>query len=247
MTIGIYCIVNKKTGQKYIGQSINLEKREKTHFWKLKKNIHPNQPLQNSWNKYGETNFSFETLERIQDSPFVQKILDNREKFYIKKFDTYKNKKHYNLTPGGDFNPSRLPEIQKKLSENHADFRGENNPMFGKKHCEESKRKMSENHVDCNGKNNPMFGKKHKKATKKKMSMKKNSSGVFHVGKQVSNKTKQGFVWIYTKPDRNKISCVDLIKLKEKVLSNNYEWEVIDEKKLKILCEEHGYNFDRLL
>ena len=110
-----------------------------------------------------------------------------------------------------------------------------------------AEKKMSENHVDFNGENNPMFGKKHNKNTKKKMSMKKNSSGIFHVGKQISVKTKQGFIWIYTKPDRTKFSCVNLIKLKEKVLLNNYEWEVIDKRKLKALCEEYEYEFDRLL
>lgn len=34
-------------------------------------------------------------------------------------------------------------------------YDGENNPMYGKVHSKESKNKMSKNHYDCSGKNNP--------------------------------------------------------------------------------------------
>lgn len=37
-------------------------------------------------------------------------------------------------------------------------FSGNGNPFFGKSHTEESKRKISMNHSDCRGSNNPMFG-----------------------------------------------------------------------------------------
>ena len=44
------------------------------------------------------------------------------------------------------------------MSENHPDVSGENHPLYGKKHSEESKRKMSENHPDVSGEKNPMYG-----------------------------------------------------------------------------------------
>lgn len=43
-----------------------------------------------------------------------------------------------------------------KMSANHADIRGENHPMFGRKHTEESKLKMS---LAKRGNNNPAYGK----------------------------------------------------------------------------------------
>ena len=49
-------------------------------------------------------------------------------------------------------------------------FAGENNPMYGKKHSEETRKKMSEHHADVSGENNPFYGKKHSEETRKKMS-----------------------------------------------------------------------------
>jgi len=77
---------------------------------------------------------------------------------------------------------------------------GENNPMYGKKHSEDTKQKMkkirtgkkhSENTIKKlktikkpSGENNPMYGKKHSEDTKQKMSEKAK-------GRKFSNETKQ--------------------------------------------------------
>lgn len=55
--IGIYKIVNKATGQCYVGQSQRAKKRLREHFRLLKLNKHTNQKLQKSYNKYGAANF----------------------------------------------------------------------------------------------------------------------------------------------------------------------------------------------
>ena len=39
------------------------------------------------------------------------------------------------------------------------DMLGKNNSFYGKKHSEKTRQKMSDNHYDCSGKNNPSFGK----------------------------------------------------------------------------------------
>lgn len=59
---GIYEIRNVITNDFYIGSSRNCGKRFSTHYRELKLGIHDNSKLQNSWNKYGETNFYFSTL-----------------------------------------------------------------------------------------------------------------------------------------------------------------------------------------
>lgn len=74
-------------------------------------------------------------------------------------------------------------ETRRKISENHADVSGENNPMYGKHHSDETRKRMKvlNSHVasdelrkkrseNATGENNPMYGKHHSDETKKKIS-----------------------------------------------------------------------------
>lgn len=56
-TCGLYKLVNKVTGQCYVGQSQRIKKRIKEHFRLLRQNKHTNTHLQNSYNKYGAEAF----------------------------------------------------------------------------------------------------------------------------------------------------------------------------------------------
>lgn len=93
----IYQIINKITGERYIGQTINLQERKNKHFQSLKNNKHPNFKLQNAWNNYGEDNFDFVYEEfNVRD----KEELNCLEIEYIAKFNSYYA--GYNLTRGGD-------------------------------------------------------------------------------------------------------------------------------------------------
>lgn len=94
MTIGIYKIENKINKKKYIGQSMNIEKRWKKHRYLLNSNKHHNQYLQNAWNKYKEKCFIFNIIEVCDPD-----IINDREQYWIDKFDSYNN--GYNLDKGG--------------------------------------------------------------------------------------------------------------------------------------------------
>ncbi len=85
---GIYCIINTKNQKKYIGSSKNIYQRLLKHRALLRKNMHENKKLQNSWNKHGEEVFQYFILEFC-----TEKILIEREQFYI---DTLKP--WYNIT-----------------------------------------------------------------------------------------------------------------------------------------------------
>lgn len=92
----IYQIINKVDGRRYVGQTINLQKRKNTHFSQLRKGTHPNDLLQKAWDDWGEESFSFVYEEyEIEDSNF----LNNKEIEYIKKHNSYLD--GYNRTPGG--------------------------------------------------------------------------------------------------------------------------------------------------
>jgi hypothetical protein len=89
---GIYKIYCKETNKYYIGQSVNVESRLKTHLNELKNNKHINQELQSDFNSYGEDSFIF---EKIKDSE--EQFLNMFEKYYMEYYDSLEN--GYNVVP----------------------------------------------------------------------------------------------------------------------------------------------------
>lgn len=109
MSCGIYKITNLINGHSYIGQSVNIEQR-----WSREKYIAftPTEKgyemtISEAFRKYGLKNFAFEILEECSISE-----LNEKEQYYIKKYDTYKN--GYNSTLGGqtisEFFRKKIPE-----------------------------------------------------------------------------------------------------------------------------------------
>ena len=92
MKCGIYKIYNNKNGKFYIGSSKNIENRWKRHKIRLSRNYHPNQHLQASWNKYGESAFELNIIEECLE----EKLLE-REQYYINYTDCTNKKIGYNI------------------------------------------------------------------------------------------------------------------------------------------------------
>lgn len=97
MACGIYKITNKKNGNSYIGQAIDIKTR-----WskECSRAFSPNskeyeKTLSRAFRKYGIDNFTFEIIEECD-----KLALDDREKYYIQLYDTYFN--GYNETTGGN-------------------------------------------------------------------------------------------------------------------------------------------------
>ena len=92
----IYSITNKLNGKKYIGKTVGeIEKRWREHIRDSKKRRCEKRPLYSAMRKYGESNFFVEQIEECADAK-----LSEREKYWIQKYNTYKN--GYNATLGGD-------------------------------------------------------------------------------------------------------------------------------------------------
>ena len=130
---GIYCIENVINHKKYIGQSIDIKSRWRTHKSELRRNNHENDYLQKAWNKYGEENFQFYILEEC-----VVDNINDMERYYIVLYDTTNRRFGYNLESGGTMYKTLSDSTKRKISENHADMSGENNPMYGIKMSQES-------------------------------------------------------------------------------------------------------------
>ena len=94
---GIYIITNKINNKVYIGQSVDIRTRWWNHRCELNRNNHYNRHLQGAWNKYGEDNFDFSILEEC-----TQDDLNNREVYWIDKYNSTNPKNGYNLSTGGD-------------------------------------------------------------------------------------------------------------------------------------------------
>lgn len=97
MTCGIYAIQNDINGKIYVGQSRDIEDRWKGHKNSLNKGEGINRHLQNSWDKYGEDNFTFSVLCECATSK-----LNEMEQYYIYCLDTRNPKVGYNKNNGGD-------------------------------------------------------------------------------------------------------------------------------------------------
>lgn len=98
--MGIYKFQNKINGKVYIGQSIQLEQRYKSHL-----NNHNNENLKDyqtkfyrALRKYGFDNFSYEILELSEN--FTKEELNEKEEYWISYYDSFKN--GYNSNNGGD-------------------------------------------------------------------------------------------------------------------------------------------------
>jgi group I intron endonuclease len=108
---GIYSITNIINNKKYIGQSINLERRLCRHIGELIKCSHSNTHLQASFLKYGIQNFEFEIITICDKS-----MLNELEIYYIDLFNSHNNKYGFNKTYGGD-TPNHNLETREKISE----------------------------------------------------------------------------------------------------------------------------------
>lgn len=111
--IGIYKITNVNNNKVYIGQSNNLERRYKEHFiWNLNNKQYIDELIQD----LGKENFSFEIIEECE-----LEVLDEREKYWIKYYNSFYE--GYNKTKGGagDFygNPKLTIDDVKRIRESY--------------------------------------------------------------------------------------------------------------------------------
>lgn len=97
---GIYKWENRINHKCYIGQSIDLNKRLAHHFSNIKNNM-CNNPLYRAIKKYGLENFDVTIIEVLEASDDLKSKLDEREKHYIQKYNSYGGN-GYNQTLGGD-------------------------------------------------------------------------------------------------------------------------------------------------
>lgn len=127
----VYKITNKVTGKVYIGITNQGAGVRYRHHW-YEARIGESAPIHRSMKKYGEENFTLEILETVD----TYEELKDREKYWIKFYDSMNREKGYNLTEGGDgtFGRMHSEETKDKIRQK----------AIGRKASEETRRKMSE-------------------------------------------------------------------------------------------------------
>ena len=85
----ITCVPN---GRRYVGQSVDIDRRLHQHFYLLRVGRACNQIMQSSWDKYGEESFEAEILEECNESSLV-----DREKHWINTKQTWYSEGGFNI------------------------------------------------------------------------------------------------------------------------------------------------------
>jgi len=170
---GIYKITCIKNKSFYIGSAKNIIFRFNKHKSCLRKNCHINKNLQNSWNKYGEESFMFETIEEV-------KILENlieREQHYI---DTLKPTFNIRLVAHSNLGLKMSDETKKKMRESRKKY-FKNNPGV----IETLRKRMIDNPIKpWLDKKSPNSGKKTPNGVKKKISFAKTTKDILQFDKE---------------------------------------------------------------
>src|SRR3972149_9436038 len=164
---GVYMILNRINGKKYIGSSKDVYNRWNQHLTELRKGKHTKH-IQAAYYKYGEESFVFMVIEIIK---YLDQLTTREQywKDFYKSYDriygyasstlgykhTEKTKKKISLAHNGKINSE---ETRGKISLAN---KGENHPLFGKHHTEETRKRMSLIHI----------GKHPSEETKTKMSL----------------------------------------------------------------------------
>jgi len=127
---GIYQIENQTNGKRYIGSSVNVQRRQANHLSALRHRRHKNPHLQAAFKKYGEEAFAFTILEQVEDSA----QLIPREQYYL---DTLNPEYNIALTAGSNLGRRCSMETLKRMSD----------AQKGKHLSAETRKKISEAHI----------------------------------------------------------------------------------------------------
>jgi hypothetical protein len=90
---GVYAIRNTVNDYELIGSSMRMSRRWDVHLADLRRGIHRNVALQEAWNLYGETCFTFVVIETGHKTPQALKVAEKRL--------IYTRSAYYNAFPYG--------------------------------------------------------------------------------------------------------------------------------------------------
>ena len=159
----VYMAINKINGKIYIGQTVKkLSSRKHEHINHAMIGRYT-MPFHKAIRKYGGEEFDWFVLECCDSKD----EMDEMEFHYIMQYRTYTD--GYNATLGGDgthgvaYTDERREKAKERIYNSPIYGKcGNDHPMFGRKHSDETRFKIS---IKVKGKNHPNYGKKLKHST----------------------------------------------------------------------------------
>jgi group I intron endonuclease len=192
---GIYCLIFPN-GRLYTGQSKDINERWKKHVWKAKKWCQ--DYVYRAICKYGWDNVQKIIIEVL---PPDKKILNEREKFWIKELKSRWEENGYNLTDGGDGAQNLSKESIEKMSASRKGIPAWNKGKTGGHLTEAHKKKISEA-----GKGHPGYNKGEKMSLETCRKMSESRKGKKHSEEWKLNISKSTKGRIFSEETRRKMS-----------------------------------------
>ena len=119
---GVYEIVNKITGEYYIGSSVDLDSRKKQHFRESTWKKEPNKQIYKDMKQYGKNNFLFKTIWLC-----VPTELKKYEQIAIEKYNPKYNKNAaYTGLTKEEYNKQYKKENADKIKQYQKQYQKEN-------------------------------------------------------------------------------------------------------------------------
>lgn len=102
--VGVYAIHNKKNDKYYIGSSVNVKTRLKTHQRNMEKLQGSNLKMDEDLKTFEELNdFEFLVLKTFPDNAITDYELRKTEKEFIEKYEAYKKLDHSDISKMTDY------------------------------------------------------------------------------------------------------------------------------------------------
>ena len=202
MSGGVYQITNRLNGNRYVGSTVDLQRRQGQHLRTLRRGRHRNEHLQRAFNRYGEAAFSFSVLEYVEKAARLIPC----EQHYL---DTLKPEYNISPTATSTLGVRHTEETCRKNSERQRGERGNN---YGKHLSAETRRKISEGltgrqlsdahrkHLSeaMSGERNANYGRPLSEETKRKLSEAQRGVRGNNYGKRASAELRAKLSWAQT-------------------------------------------------
>lgn len=147
---GVYEIVNKITGDCYIGSSVDLKRRKQEHFNESYWKHNPNKPLYKDMKQYGKNSFLFKPIRLCDPAElkkYEQEAIDKyKPKYNVLAAYTGMTREEYNKQYKKQYNKENADSIKQYKKQYNKQYRKENadnikqyNKQYRKEHADNIK------------------------------------------------------------------------------------------------------------